>query len=204
MTLEERRQQRRAALIDAGIELFGTTGYNGTTVRELCRISYVAPRDYYAMFENREDLLVAVVEHIEQRMADRFFEAFLGSTKDPTPERVLDGFAGSSRVLLEDPRAARIAFVETHAASQANRDLRRRRARDWARRMAATMADDFRAAGTGEQEAEACCLALVGAANELASDWVALEPRLPADEFVDLLLDTLRRLLPLERSPDGR
>jgi AcrR family transcriptional regulator len=43
----DRLARRRRQLLDAGLELFGTTGYRATTVRQLCREARVSDRYFY-------------------------------------------------------------------------------------------------------------------------------------------------------------
>ena len=63
-TLAERREERRDAMLAAGLDLFGTKGYAATTVEEVCRRAYVSSRNFYEEFDNRLGLLVAVGERI--------------------------------------------------------------------------------------------------------------------------------------------
>ena len=63
-TLAERREERRDAMLAAGLDLFGTKGYAATTVEEVCRRAYVSSRNFYEEFDNRLSLLVAVGERI--------------------------------------------------------------------------------------------------------------------------------------------
>jgi AcrR family transcriptional regulator len=46
----------RERLLDAGLELFGTVGYEGTTVQALCREARVSTRDFYRYAGQRLDL----------------------------------------------------------------------------------------------------------------------------------------------------
>ena len=43
-TLEDRAAARRAALIEAGVELLGTVGAEGVTVRAACRATRLSER----------------------------------------------------------------------------------------------------------------------------------------------------------------
>ncbi|MGZ6827110.1 MAG: TetR/AcrR family transcriptional regulator, partial [Mycobacteriales bacterium] len=59
---EERRADRRARLVAAGLELFGTEGWAGATIERLCAGAGVATRSFYEEFSSREALLRAVYE----------------------------------------------------------------------------------------------------------------------------------------------
>src|SRR5919198_3030469 len=55
----ERRAERRRRLLDAGLELFGTVGYRGTSIERLCAQAGVTTRHFYQEFPGREALLAA-------------------------------------------------------------------------------------------------------------------------------------------------
>ena len=61
-TLEDRAAARRAALIEAGVELLGTEGAAGVTVRAVCRGARLTERYFYEAFPDggRDALLRAV------------------------------------------------------------------------------------------------------------------------------------------------
>ncbi|MCW2985532.1 MAG: transcriptional regulator, TetR family, partial [Conexibacter sp.] len=59
-TLEDRAAARRAALLEAGVELLGTEGAAGVTVRAACRATKLSERYFYESFDGRDALLRAV------------------------------------------------------------------------------------------------------------------------------------------------
>ena len=60
----ERQARRRELLLEAGLEVFGTTGYAASSVREICEVAELNRRYFYESFNTREDLLRAVYEQI--------------------------------------------------------------------------------------------------------------------------------------------
>lgn len=60
--LEERKEKRRDALLEAGLELFGTHGYRNCSVKMVCDRAKLTERYFYESFANREALLVGVLE----------------------------------------------------------------------------------------------------------------------------------------------
>jgi AcrR family transcriptional regulator len=60
----QRRAERRGRLLAAGLELFGTEGWGGTTIERLCTSAGVATRSFYEEFSSREALLLAVFEDV--------------------------------------------------------------------------------------------------------------------------------------------
>ena len=61
-SLSERTARRRQQFLDAGLQVFGTTGYRTATVRQLCKQAGLTDRYFYESFASTEDLLVAVYE----------------------------------------------------------------------------------------------------------------------------------------------
>ena len=51
---QQRLDERRRLLLDAGLELFGTAGYAATSVEQLCQAAYVSTRSFYELFPNKE------------------------------------------------------------------------------------------------------------------------------------------------------
>ena len=59
-TLEQRSDERRERLMSAGLEIFGTTGYQSSTVSGICSAAKVSTRTFYELFDQRADLLEAI------------------------------------------------------------------------------------------------------------------------------------------------
>jgi AcrR family transcriptional regulator len=56
---ERKKEQTRRALVDAAISLFGTKGYEETTIAELAAAANVSPRTFFSYFESKEEILFA-------------------------------------------------------------------------------------------------------------------------------------------------
>jgi len=72
---ERKKEATRAALYDAGIELFTTEGLANTTVRDITERADVAERTFYRYFESKEDLLLEAArlyfKAVEELVAER-------------------------------------------------------------------------------------------------------------------------------------
>jgi AcrR family transcriptional regulator len=178
---QERRADRRARLISAGLELFGTEGWAGATIERLCAVAGVATRSFYEEFSSREALLRAVYEDVMGGVVMAILPRVAEATGSPS-ERIRVGLAGYVRYLTEDPRRARVAHREVRAAGVLEQDRHA-----MVLRFADIIATETRLA-EGAQ-GRILGLALAGAVTEVLVDWVAQpEPRPDTGPIVDTLV----------------
>ncbi|MEO7268173.1 MAG: TetR/AcrR family transcriptional regulator [Knoellia sp.] len=67
-TPEQRSDERRGRLLAAGLEVFGTTGYQTSTVSGICSVAGVSTRTFYELFDQRADLLEAIYAQVTERI----------------------------------------------------------------------------------------------------------------------------------------
>jgi AcrR family transcriptional regulator len=123
VTPEERVSQRHEALLEAGLEVFGTTGYASSSVRSICDVAQLNQRYFYESFESREDVLLAVYEWLVTDQLERIARAI--DTEDGPEQRIRAGLRAWWEPLVEDVRKARILALEVVGVSE--RVERRRR-----------------------------------------------------------------------------
>ena len=63
LTPERRRQLTRQALIEAAAEVFAEKGFHGASLEEIAEAAGFTRGAIYSNFENKEDLLFAVLDH---------------------------------------------------------------------------------------------------------------------------------------------
>jgi AcrR family transcriptional regulator len=186
--MEARRAKRRERLIAAGLEEFGTVGYDGTTVKAICATAGLTERYFYEHFADRAALLAAVFEDVVETV----MTAAIGAADDapPTPlARARAGLEGFLGALGADPRRARVQLIEVVGR---NETLERRRFGVMHQFVAyiertATELDpsvDFER----ESWRHAVVLALVGGTNHLAIEWALGELSISKDDMVDALV----------------
>ena len=107
---EDRRAERRRRLLDAGLDLIATEGWASTSVRRVCQRAGLSSRFFYESFDSLDALAVAVVDEIAEETVGGLVRA-LGSGEDQI-ERIKAGVAALVTGLTDDPRKARVAFVE--------------------------------------------------------------------------------------------
>jgi AcrR family transcriptional regulator len=172
-TLAERQRLRREAMLDAGLDLFGTRGYAGTTVDAVCRRAAVSTRNFYEEFGNRLDLLVAVGE----RIAAQAFAAWTTEYAPPPGARraaaaLRARVAALVHALVDDPRVARIVFVESLALEPEGVERRRELMAIFPAWIASYLDGHFATLGIPPRRRRALARAAFGAGVELVSTWV--------------------------------
>ena len=123
---EDRVAARRARFVEAGLELFGTQGFRGATVRGICAAAGLTDRYFYESFASLEALLVAVHRHLMEGLDQRLRGVAAGSTAGisgaEVERHVTRGYEAWFDVARE-PRFARIVLVEILGVSAAVDEL---------------------------------------------------------------------------------
>jgi AcrR family transcriptional regulator len=113
---QEREDDRRERLLEAGLEVFGTIGYASSAIEAICSRARVATRHFYVLFGSKEELLLAVDGAIISAAAQRIAAALDAATPD-VASRVRAGLRAYADIFVEDPRRARVHFFDVLAVS---------------------------------------------------------------------------------------
>ncbi|MFD3744309.1 TetR/AcrR family transcriptional regulator [Nocardia sp. NPDC058633] len=178
-----RSAERRAALLAAGLELFGTIGYPASSVKKICDRAGLTERYFYESFTHREALLSAVYDsQIEQVRT-----ATLTALADAEPELAPQAHAAVEafvRTVAADPRRARVIFVEVVGVSSALEVHRRAVMREFAQLIVGFAGAYFHIPATGRLDVSAMLFA--GGMTELMVDWTLADAPQPLDELIDV------------------
>lgn len=117
VSASERAARRRHQLLDAGLEIFGSSGYRSATVRQVCGAARVADRYFYEQFHTMEDLLIAVY----QGCLDRLEESVAPAMQSPGDVEQMAhlGLESFLATVQDDPRLARVVWFEVLGVSPA-------------------------------------------------------------------------------------
>jgi TetR/AcrR family transcriptional regulator, transcriptional repressor for nem operon len=77
----------RHKLVDAGVELIRTRGFNGTTVEDICQAAGVTKGGFFHYFESKNDLANAALAAFDENRSELFRQAPFRQVADPL-ERV--------------------------------------------------------------------------------------------------------------------
>ncbi|MFI5777290.1 TetR/AcrR family transcriptional regulator [Nocardia sp. NPDC051570] len=183
VSAEERRTQRRAALLDAALEIIGSHGLDKLTVAKLCTRAGLNERYYYEQFDSRDAVLIALFDGVAEELA----VAIIDALRTAPPES--HGFAQAAvragiEVLTDDPRKAKVALI----VSAATPELRTRTLttiRSFANLVAA-QGIDFYAFG-GEQTDPAITFRatyLVGGLIQVLTSWLHGDLPMTREELI--------------------
>lgn len=189
----DRDAERRAAFLEAGLELIGTQGYRAATVRGLCREAGYTDRYFYALFGNTEGLLAAVYSELVERLKHSMRTAIEAAPEDDEA-RVDAGLTTYVR-FMRDERNARIMMGEILGVSDDITALYLQTVVEFADLLLAS------APGIGDQspgeEARLFGQSLIGAVIYAAGAWAMSGYRQPEAQVIgccrSILLGALQR-----------
>jgi AcrR family transcriptional regulator len=188
ISAEDRRAERRTALIEAGLEVIGTQGWANTTVRGVCRQAGLTERYFYESFPEHEALLIAVYEHV---LVDGISRVLSAAAKAPHDIRLTAraGIQAAVELLVDDPRKGRVLILE----ATGNDTLQHRR-QEAVRAQAALLSEfakDFFDNPPDPTDSYLTALALVGALAEVGGAFLDGQLEVSKDRLIDHLTELL-------------
>ncbi|WP_233608418.1 TetR/AcrR family transcriptional regulator [Nocardia stercoris] len=188
VSADERRAQRRAALLSAALEIIGTQGLEKLTVAGLCAEAGLNERYYYEQFDSRDAVLTALFDEIATELAAAVTRD-VSQTRGDTRATARAAIAAGIGVLTDDPRKARVALIISAATPQL-------RARTAATNTAfaalvATQGVDFFGLGAAEANPAISFRAtyLVGGLVQALTSWLHGDLPMTRDELVEHITD---------------
>jgi AcrR family transcriptional regulator len=179
----ERRARRREQFLEAGLELFGTRGYAGTSIRAVSAEASLNSRYFYESFTSREDLLFCVYQRILRDIASHAAEAVAAA--DTIEDKAREGLRVGWTTLTEDRRKARIVAFEVVGVSERLERLRR----DMRHALAdVTVQGALSVAPPGIElrlDPVLTARALMGGVVEVLADWIHGDVNASVDEVVE-------------------
>jgi AcrR family transcriptional regulator len=186
LSAAERVAQRRERLLGAALELYGTRGFLASGVKDVCREAGVTDRYFYESFRDGSELFTELFDRETGRLLTTVAGA-VGNV-DPVPAAQVRSAIGTFvRVLADDPRKARVIFIEAPSAGTEVERHMRRRLREFAQLVAAT-ARPHLSADVPDRLVEVGAVALVGAIERVMIEWLDGGLRASADEVVELFV----------------
>ena len=109
VSASERTAARRAALLDAALDLLGGDPPGSATMTAICERAGLTERYFYESFRTRDELLVALLDQVATEVLSSTVAALEGEgSPDDLVRDALDALLG---VLGDDPRKGRFALL---------------------------------------------------------------------------------------------
>ncbi|MFZ3191935.1 MAG: TetR/AcrR family transcriptional regulator [Moraxellaceae bacterium] len=118
LSLEQRQGERRERLIAAGLQVYGTHGFFSVTVRDVCAEAKLTERYFYESFKNSEQLFKAIYMQLIEQQQQVVMSAVMQAAGRPHEQMIRAGLTVFLRGLQEDPRMARILFIDAVLVSE--------------------------------------------------------------------------------------
>ncbi|MGC4960637.1 TetR/AcrR family transcriptional regulator [Gordonia sp. DT101] len=173
----------------AALDVFGTGGYDRGTVSAICAAAKLSRRQFYELFDTREDLLIAAYDMIHGEARDAVLAAFadVDQADAGIEERTRAAVGAFFDSVATDPRRMRIAFVEVGGVSSQVESHRVQARGQWTEFFSAAAAEF-----TGLSESEFGftyeAAAFIGALTEAGHLWATSEHRPDRDTVVEMLV----------------
>lgn len=191
---EDRVLRRKEQFLDSGLQLFGTVGFKGTSVRGLCRHAKLTDRYFYESFESVEDVLIQVYDRETQRMVAAIFD----SIKDVTPGMTVDQLARPALrrffTEVQDPIVAKTLWFEVLGVSDRVNQAYQGTIREYGQMLLLMIKGLYPDLALSETQENLLTIGIVGAISQLTMAWIVSEFSTPIDDLVDvnvLLLEGL-------------
>ena len=170
----ERVARRRQQFLDAGLQVFGTTGYRTATVRLLCRQAELTDRYFYESFANTEDLLVAVYEREFDHLQQVVMAALADEAALRNPMVAVERALGALFEMASEPRVARVCWLEVLGVSARVDGVYTRTIERFAALVVAFARQQFSTSTDTIDEAESRMLgiAMIGAVSQPVTHWL--------------------------------
>lgn len=102
---------RRAAILDAALEVFSRRGYNGASIDEIAQAAGISKALIYEHFPSKKDLHVSLLERHTQEIFVRLSQT--ADTEDPGEVRLRNGVDAFLQWVETHPEAFRLLFRDT-------------------------------------------------------------------------------------------
>lgn len=191
-----RDQERRLRLRDAALEIYGTTGYATSTVRDVCRLAHVSTRSFYELYAEQSSLLQELYQVLNAEVLAGFAASDANITQ-PMPYVVRALVAAALAPMLHDERKARVLEVEAVGVSDALERERRAAYREFAAAIDAAFDGFVRAGLVPVPPPPLTALILVGGITEALVQRVQAPPheRPEVDVFIDQVAAVILQVL---------
>ena len=166
---EERRAERRTALVSAALDIWQEQGWAAVTMRGVCAAAGLTDRYFYESFADRDALLATLWDQMRDQTLEMILAAILEHADGHPLEQLRAAHVAVVHHIADEPARAQILFGE-HAGS-AILEQRRRDTVRLTTDLLVDLARPFLRADVDEQEFRITVLIGIGGFVELMLAW---------------------------------
>ncbi len=166
---EERRDERRTALVAAALEMWQEHGWAAVTMRGVCAATGLSDRYFYESFADRDALLATVWDQIRDQTLEMILAAIMEHADGHPLDQLRAAHLAVVHHIADEPARAQILFGE-HAGS-AVLEQRRRDTVQLTTDLLIDLARPYLRADVDEQEFRINVLVGIGGFVELMLAW---------------------------------
>jgi len=181
---EQRRAERRAQLLEAGLDLMGKEGWSATTVRGVCTRAKLTSRFFYESFGDLDALATAVYDEVVEDATAKVVEAVAAADAGDPQAQVHAAIDTFVRTLTDDPRKARVVFVEG-LGSEALLERRLATMGVFAQLIAAQARASYPPPATEDPLVDLTARLLTGGLAELLITWLEGEIEMDREQLIE-------------------
>lgn len=195
VSANERREQRRTALLEAALDLMGSDDAE-ISVRGVCARARLTQRYFYESFTNLDELQLALLNQIAEEIAFEAAAALADRSPADLDAACRTAFDGAYSVFEMDPRKARAALLVASGTSGLT-EARRRIVLSYAEQMATFFGSEYGDAVDAPRGRVALLYAVGGAleaTHAVLTGDVEMSPRELSEMVGSLLASSVRRV----------
>jgi AcrR family transcriptional regulator len=117
LSREQIVDSQRERLLAAIVAQVAAHGYRGTTITEVVKSASVSTRDFYELFDGKEDCFLAAFDVVRDHLEALITSA--AAAEDDWPHKVIAGLRAGLDFFAAEPRLARFCLLEAVSATPA-------------------------------------------------------------------------------------
>ena len=172
LTQKQRKAARYKQFLEAGLEVFGTSGFRTATVRKLCRQAKLTDRYFYEAFGSLELLLIDVYKCQMDIIQSRVITAITDVLPNQDIQLIANVGLTNFFTGLEDPRIAQVCMVELEGVSLDVSDLYHSYINNFADTFSSMASLVYPSWQLTDEEWKILGISLVGAMRQAATYWL--------------------------------
>ncbi|MFT7185582.1 MAG: AcrR family transcriptional regulator [Pseudohongiellaceae bacterium] len=172
LSLEDRKSQRREQFLQAGLNVFGTTGFRSATVRSLCKEAQLTDRYFYESFGNLENLLIAVYEQCMSNLGTTILNAITVEYKKSNADTAIIAGLDAYFLMLENPKIARVCMLELEGISPEINKFYTQYINGFSQMLVALTQHAFPGLDIDRQQQDIIGISFIGAMRQSATNWL--------------------------------